>query len=107
MIWWERPASSRMCEPCLQDTIFSEWDPVWGRKMSRYKQKWRGDIQQLRPNRLATGSSCPQWRDRPAGLAWDGKFLPQGIRDSEEGPEWPNTMPQWTMVLLPVFDTRH
>lgn len=38
------------------DTIFSRWDPLWGKRTGRYKQqKWRGDVQQLRPNRFGMG----------------------------------------------------
>jgi hypothetical protein len=35
--------------------FFSErWDPLWG-KRGRYKQKWRGDVEQFRPNRFGMG----------------------------------------------------
>ena len=39
------------------DTIFSRWDPLWGKKTGRYKNKnkWRGDVEQLRPNRFGMG----------------------------------------------------
>jgi len=57
------------------DTIFSEWDPVWGRKMSRYKQKWRGDIQQLRPNRFGMGWQVAATRNpRFGGRARTAQF---------------------------------
>jgi len=38
------------------DTVFRRWDPLWGKRTGRYKeQKWRGDVQQLRPNRFGMG----------------------------------------------------
>eukprot|EP00802_Teleaulax_amphioxeia_P023536 Tamp_24129.p1 GENE.Tamp_24129~~Tamp_24129.p1 ORF type:complete len:292 (+),score=60.69 Tamp_24129:1-876(+) len=36
------------------DTIFERWDPLWG-KRGRYRQKWRGDVEQFRPNRFGMG----------------------------------------------------
>ena len=43
------------------DTIFSRWDPLWGKKTGRYKNKhkWRGDVEQLRPNRFGMGWQVP------------------------------------------------
>ena len=38
------------------DSIFRRWDPLWGRKTGRYnQQKFRGNVEQLRPNRFGMG----------------------------------------------------